>query len=468
MKVNEHLSVLFLLEKSKASSNGSVPITIRLTVDGVRSEMSLGQKILPSHWDQQSENVSLDAHPNKKEAALLYSIISQALNDLKTHYFFLSQKYEYVSADLLKKSYKGLLTIGEKKHESFVKPERTIMQVCNYKYSKLSALVKTGERSPNTLKRWKITKRKLRQFLQFKFGSCDVPLSLFKFSHADDFLHYLLTKHHIVKNTAMKYLKNTKELLKIAEGNEWRSNNPWSPFITTYKQPKRNCLTIYQIIAIFKKNLIGRLDHVRNVFLFACFTGYSFAELQNLTRDAVFIGIDGKKWIKIDRQKTNNPECLPLLPIPTSVIDRYINDPYCIENNKLLPLKSYTHYNGYLKEISSICNIDFELTTHVARHTFATTVCLDNGVPLETISKMLGHTNIRTTQIYAKISNRNLSVNMTMLERKLFCPEGNIKVTEIVQLLPKHFSTGLRDDTPESNLKLLVDKSLRKVNKDDK
>lgn len=440
MKVNKDLSVLFLLEKSKATEQEPVPITIRLTVQGTRREISLGQKILPLYWDQESENVNLETHPNKKEAALLYSTIAQALNDLKTHHFFLSQKYRFVSADLLKKSYTGLLVTEEKKPEDTQLPERSIMQVCNYKYSKFAALVKVKQRSGNTLKRWRVTKGKLRQFLQFKFGKWDIPISTFKYSHADDFLHYLLTKHGIVKNTAMKYLKNTKELLKIAEKQEWRTTNPWAPFMTSYKQPERKRLSIQQIIAVFKKEFISRLDHVRNVFLFACFTGYSFNELQHLTLNDVFTGIDGKRWIKIDRLKTGNPECLPLLPIPAAIVDKYANHPYCISNNKLLPIKSYTHYNGYLKEIATICGIEFELSTHIARHTFATSICLDFGVPLETVSRMLGHTNIRTTQIYAKISERNISINMSTLEQKLFMPDGKLKVVEIVKLLPEHFA----------------------------
>ncbi|QJB38775.1 site-specific integrase [Chitinophaga oryzae] len=441
MKVNEHLSVLFLLEKSKASADGQVPITVRLTINGVRSEMSLGQKVFPSYWNQNQENVCLDSHPNKKEAALLYSSITQILTDLKTHYFFLAQKYESVTPELLKRSYKGLLEVEKSNGVQPTAPERTIMQVCNFKYSKFACLVKAGLRSEKTLRRWKVTKGKLRKFLQFKFGKWDVPLSAFKYSHAEDFLHYLLTKQGIIRNTAMKYLKNTKELLKIAQNQEWRPHNPWLPFKTTYRQPKRNCLTIYQIIAIFKKELIDRLDHVRNVFLFACFTGYSFTELQNLSRDAIFLGIDGRRWIKIDRQKTGNPECLPLLPIPAAILDKYANDPYCIENNRLLPIKSYSHYNGYLKEIADLCEIGIDLTTHIARHTFATTVCLDHGVPLETVSKMLGHTNIRTTQIYAKVSNRNISINMNALERNLFMPDGKIKAAEFVHLLPENFST---------------------------
>lgn len=444
MKVNEHLSVLFLLEKSKASADGSTPIWVRLTIDGARAEFSLGQKIQRDYWDQKNENVNLDACPNKKEAMLLYSRVTQTLNDLKTHFFFLSQQYDRVTPDLLKRSYKGLLAEEKKKEqEPAIQQERTLLQVLNYKYSKFATLVKAGQRSPNTLRRWKVTKRKLRAFLNFKFKAWDVFLSNFSLGHADDFLLFLLTKHGIQENTAMKYLKNTKELLEIAENKEWRAKNPWSGFKIKYDQPERVCLSMADIIKIYQKKLIQRLDHVRNIFLFACFTGYSFQEIHDLDPDTIFVGIDGKRWVKIDRKKTGNPECLPLLPIPAAVVDRYADDPYCRANNRLLPVKSYQHYNGYLKELADICEINLELSTHIARHTFATTICLDNGVPIATVSRMLGHKSIRTTQIYARVSKRNISINMSLLEQKLFAPNGQLKVVEAVRLLPESIETAI-------------------------
>jgi site-specific recombinase XerD len=181
-------------------------------------------------------------------------------------------------------------------------------------------LVKADQRSVNTLKRWRTTKAKIRAFLKNKFKKWDAPLSAIKYAHAQDFLHYLLTKDDIDANTASKYLKNTRELLQIAEDQEWISKNPWNNYKIKYIQPERECLSMEEIICLYQKPLIERLDHVRNIFLFACFTGYAFQEVLNLTKDDVFVGIDGKRWIKIDRQKTGNPECIPLLPVPASIV----------------------------------------------------------------------------------------------------------------------------------------------------
>ena len=435
MKVNEHLSILFFLVKKKASKDGQAPIWARITVDGDRSEISLGQKILPEYWDQEHENVNLNIHPDRNAAMLLSSAVTQMLTELKTHYFFLSQQHERVSPELLKQSYTGELAKAQAEPEPEER-ERTLLQVLNYKYSKLAQLVKSKERSPNTLKRWKVTKNKLRSFFQFRFKQRDISLSQVKSDLCDDLLQYFLVQQRIKKNTAMKYLKNTKELLTIADQKDWVRKNPWARFKTTYKQPPRECLTLLEIIRIFqKKSLVERLDHVRNIFLFACFTGYSFQEVLDLGRDAIFVGNDGKRWLKIDRLKTGNPECLPLLPIPAAIVDYYANDPYCVSQNKLLPVKSYHNYNGYLKELGDICEIPIKLTTNIARHTFATTICLDNGVPIETVSRMLGHTNIRTTQIYARVTRRNVSINMSELEEKLFDKRGTLRVVEIKRLL---------------------------------
>ncbi|HEY8388944.1 MAG TPA: site-specific integrase [Parasegetibacter sp.] len=422
MKVSEQLSILFVLEKSEMTKDGKAPIYARITANGTRKEISLGVKVFPGQWDQKAGIVT----GSGSEVARINSTITKVKAKLQQIELLLSAQYEYVTAEMIKKAYKE----GWENQSQKIK-ERTLCQVCNYKYSKFAVLVKAGERSENTLKRWRTTKRKIREFLHFKFKKWDVPLSVLKYAHAQDFLHFLLTKQGIDENTASKYLKNTRELLEIAKTQEWIVNNPWDGYKIKYIQPERECLSMQEIVRLYQKPLIERLDHVRNIFLFACFTGYAFQEVLSLTKDDIIIGIDGKRWVKIDRQKTGNPEYLPLLPIPAKIIDRYANDPYCIANNKLLPVKSYQNYNGYLKEVADICEIPIDLSTHIARHTFATTICLDNDVPIETVSRMLGHKNIRTTQIYARVSKKKISNNMDELERKLFSADGQL------QLYPK-------------------------------
>jgi len=169
-----------------------------------------------------------------------------------------------------------------------------------------------------------------------------------------------------------------------------------------------------------KEFSIGRLREVRDVFLFSCFTGIAYQDVANLTAENVVVGIDGDKWIVHDRTKTNRPSRIPLLPIALEIIDRYKDHPYCVHADRLLPVNSNQRYNGYLKEIADLCGINKHLTTHTARHTFATTITLENDVPIETVSQMLGHKSIKTTQVYAKVTQKKVSNNMRELRKKLF------------------------------------------------
>ncbi len=167
-----------------------------------------------------------------------------------------------------------------------------------------------------------------------------------------------------------------------------------------------------------KELKIERIALVRDVFLFSCYTGLSFIDAWNLTKDNIGIGIDGNKWIFTARQKTKIASHIPLLPIAEDIIKKYEKHPMCAISGKLLPVLSNQKMNAYLKEIADLCEISKELTFHIARHTFATTVTLSNGVPIESVSKMLGHKSIKTTQHYAKILDKKVSEDMALLKAK--------------------------------------------------
>ena len=160
------------------------------------------------------------------------------------------------------------------------------------------------------------------------------------------------------------------------------------------------------------------MDLVRDMFLFSCFSGLAYIDVFNLKKSNIVIGIDGDKWISTHRQKTDGASKIPILPVTQMIIEKYENHPQSINQEKLLPILSNQKMNAYLKELADICNIDKELTYHIARHTFATTVTLTNGVPIESVSKMLGHKNLRTTQHYAKVLDRKVSDDMQILKQK--------------------------------------------------
>ena len=161
-----------------------------------------------------------------------------------------------------------------------------------------------------------------------------------------------------------------------------------------------------------------RLNTVKDIFLFSCYTGLAYADVKKLKQSDVVTGVDGKRWLAYRRQKTDTTAKIPLLPPAIRLMEKYFDHPETMESKRLLPVLSNQKMNAYLKEIADICGISKTLTYHIARHTFATTITLSNGVPIETVSKMLGHRNLRTTQHYAKILDKKISEDMEKLKEK--------------------------------------------------
>jgi len=288
-----------------------------------------------------------------------------------------------------------------------------------------------GKKSRATLKRFHITKQKLIAFLRYQFKISDIQLSSIKLSFAIDFEHYLSTVQKIGSNTTMKYVQNIKQVLNMGVDLGILLSNPLTAFKCNYHHPHRDKLSMDEIDTIRNKDLLPRLSATRDVFLFCCFTGYAYVDVYNLTPQNIITGIDGNKWIIKEREKTKGLEQIPLLPVALEIIEKYKKHPVCLNRNTLLPVNSNQRYNGYLKEIADICGIKKHLTTHTARHTFATTVTLENDVPIETVSQMLGHKSIRTTQIYAKVTQRKVSNNMEELKKRLIDRKPN----EVMQAL---------------------------------
>lgn len=202
--------------------------------------------------------------------------------------------------------------------------------------------------------------------------------------------------------------------------NGWLSKDPFLSYKAKLKVVERPYLTKEEIQAIYEKEFASeRLNQVRDIFLFSCYTGLAYVDVKKLSKSHVNIGIDGDRWIFTHRQKTDTSTRVPLLPLAQELILKYEGHPECVNSNVLFPVLSNQKMNSYLKEIVNVCGINKELTFHIARHTFATTVTLSNGVPIESVSKMLGHTNIKTTQHYAKILDKKVSDDMSILKSKL-------------------------------------------------
>jgi site-specific recombinase XerD len=221
-------------------------------------------------------------------------------------------------------------------------------------------------------------------------------------------------------NTAMKYLGNFKKIVLNCVRRNWLPRDPFLGYKLPKREVERDFLMEDELQAIAEKQFnTDRLAQVRDIFIFSCYTGLAYADVKKLKRSEIKTGVDGKKWLFVTRQKTSTPSPVPLLPLALFILDKYKDHARCIASDKALPVLCNQKMNEYLKEIADICGIIKTLTYHTARHTFATTVTLNNNVPIESISKMLGHKNLKQTQHYAKILNKKVSQDMQELTEKL-------------------------------------------------
>lgn len=411
MKVNENLSILFYLNTPKKTKDGLAPIYVRITVNGKKDEFSSGKKIDPDFW-----NVKTGAENGCPDQKAINSYLTKTKAGLEKCYNLLEASHAAVTAAMVKEAY--LPKTIERK---------TLLQAFKLHNTEFAERVSKQKGKKGTLARYERLEGKIKVFLKKKYKLTDIALEDIRMALATNFYHHLIMDD-IGENTAMKYVKTLKQIIDRAIDEGWIKHNAINGFKCTYVQPDRECLEAHEIQKIYKKKIsIKRLEEVRDVYIFCCFTGYAYETTYNLEPENVFKGVDGKLWVTKDRAKTGSEECVPLMPIPLAIIKKYKDHPYCVANGKLLPVNSNYRYNVYLKELADICGIKKELTTHTARHTFATTVTLENDVPLETVGKMLGHKDLRSTQIYARITKRKISNNMKELSEKIFTDKGAFK-----------------------------------------
>ncbi len=404
-----NFSIYPMLNNSR-QKQGKSQLFIRITVDSKRAELATKIYVNPILWDKKNHLIK----SKDLESQLANTQISDILNSIKKKIIKMQSLEEEITAIKLK-----AFILGKSTTELNSK-NKTSSQAFNYHHINMMELLKVGKICQKTVYRYQNTEEKFKNFLKENYNQNDIELIEIRLKHATEFNHYLLTNCQLQLNTAHKHIKNLKKILSMSVGLDWIPTNTISQFKCSYKSPKREILNQVELDRLMKKKIsINRLEEVRDVFIFCCYTGFSFSDIFKLDLNAVSFGLDGERWIYTTRLKTGVKENVPLLPIPLKIIEKYKNHPFCVSNNKLLPVKSNQKYNAYLQELADICEINKHLTSHIARHTFATTVTLANGVPIETVSSMLGHTNISTTQIYAKVVEEKVSSDMKILRQKL-------------------------------------------------
>lgn len=385
--------------------NNKVSVFARVTVNGKRANISLKRKIVLSEWDS---NKGI-ARGNKQESRLLNRYLDQVKNRIYEAHDQLVKEKVFICAQSIKSRF-----LGEDKEEY------SLLTLIDYHNTQMSEALSYG-----TLKNYFTTQKYIKLFFTKKKIQ-DIHLSQLTFRFLIDFEKFLRTyipKDHQKKmenNTVMKHIQRLRKMVTLAYKMEWIEKDPFIKFKPTYIKNEREFLREDELQDIIEKEFdIERLNLVKDLFVFSCYTGLSYIDVMNLNEDNIAIGIDGGRWIVTNRQKTHNKVKIPILETAEELLKKYKGHIKTQRTKTLFPNISNQKLNAYLKEIADICGIKKNLTFHMARHTFATTITLSNGVPIETVSKLLGHTKIATTQIYARVIEKKVSEDMVILKKKL-------------------------------------------------
>lgn len=404
--IEQSFGLLFYLKKPTGFVKGEVTIYLRITVDGQSAELSTKRKCNPLRWNQHAERAT-----GNKDAV---KNINAYLDTLQEKVYEIKRRLIEHNKPITAVTVRDILLGREDVHD---KP-RMLLEIFQHHNDQVATLVGKGY-AAGTLERYTTSFKHTRSFMEWKYKVSDMDIRRLDFEFISEYEFWLRSVRNCDHNTSMKYLANFRKIVKRCLQNGWLTRDPFMGFSMAKKEVERHALSIEELQSIAKKNFdTERLNHIRDIFLFSCYTGLAYADVKKLRRSEITSGIDGGKWIYSKRQKTNTLSRIPLLPKALEILDRYANHSQCLLPDTVLPVLSNQKMNAYLKEIADLCGIHKRLTFHIARHTFATTITLSNGVPIETVSNMLGHKNIRTTQHYAKILDNKISNDMRTLMEK--------------------------------------------------
>lgn len=391
-------SILFVAQKGKLKSNGKAPILARVTVNGEMVHLATRIDVDPDRWlGKECRTPGRSA-----EDKYINEMLDNYRNVIKNKYNELFFRGEAITAMRLK----SILTSRSDEAKRLL----VLFDEFNEDYKALVG----KETTHKTYTRYLLTRRRLAEFMAAKYKIRDILLSDINTKFINDFYIYLRTvdgkNGH---NYHMKMIQRFRTVFKTAKDNGWVTADPFGGFKISMEETHREHLTIDELGLLMSKEMTSeRLQRVKDIFVFSCFTGLAYTDVRGLKKSEVVMGNDGRLWIDTRRDKTKVAVYVPLLDIPRAILEKYA-DP--TSHDRLLSIPANQKVNDYLKEIAAICGIDKNLTFHIARHTFATTVTLENGVALETVQKMLGHKNIRTTQVYAKMTKRRIGMEMENL-----------------------------------------------------
>lgn len=397
-------SLLFYIRRDKLNKRGEAPVFMRLTINGERADASIKRFIEPHAWNSEKGKANEKCRGGKDLNLYLDAI---SANILQIQRDFELDKKE-VSAQIILNRYLG-------KDQS---DRHTLMEVFHAHNQKCRALIGINF-APDTVLRYETCLRLIEEFMRNTYQKEDCYLEEVTKQFVEEFEFYLKTVRKCCHNTTTKYLANFKKIVRIALANGWMKRDPFAQIRFHLDEVEREFLEKQELKTLLSKNIsVPRLAQIRDIFCFCCFTGLAFSDVKHLKSEHLVTDINGMVWIRKTRQKTKNMCNIPLLDEAQKILDRYKDHPYCQTQGVLLPVCSNQKMNMYLKELADICGIRKNLSTHCARHTFAT-LTLASGATIDNVAKMLGHANVNMTRHYAKVLDSSIMRDMQMVAKNM-------------------------------------------------
>ncbi|MCX8485958.1 MAG: site-specific integrase [Crocinitomicaceae bacterium] len=405
MSSRTSFGLTFYINRTRERKNGECPVMLRININGDRVALQVHRFIKPEDWDPARYVMK-----GRTEVARVFNNYLEAVR-LKANkkYNELLSYTDDVTPQMLRDAILGVNTAKT----------RQIIDIWEGHVSDLKKLI-GKENSYATYQKYNTAKNHFQSFLQKKYQLNDLSIKAVDYQMIQQYGIYLKTEKGCSFNTATKFLQNLKTITSISIRSGWLVKDPFNGISLTLKEVDRHYLTFEELERLMKFNSVfDRLNRVRDFFVFSCYTGLAYIDVKKLKRAEIEGNDEMGFWIRTRRQKTGGRANIPLLDIPMSIIRNYCQLELLESEDPILPILSNQKMNTYLKELADLCNIQKQLSYHVARHTFATTVTMMNGVPIETVSKMLGHKNIHSTQHYARIVDKKVGDDMKLLASKL-------------------------------------------------
>lgn len=396
------IKILFIISATRVNKQGLVPIICRITYKKERKPFSTGLFINPDNWNNKQQL----AEPPNEENNFINNELSLIKSKINKAFLFLQvQEIEFNVRDIYNQ-YAGVK----------LDKDRTILEVFEAHIQKQKKLIGI-ETTETSIAKFRQTKNHLKSFLWHTYKRKDIGLKELKYAFIEDFEFYLKTEKKFSLHTVYKTIQRFKQMVRLGISLGYLDKNPFMMHVNHKPKKEVVYLTAEELEKLENHNFtIKRIEQIRDLFVFCCYTGLAFMEMHNLEKKHIVKGFDDNLWIKMIRQKTQKTVSVPLLPKALSIIEKYKehSDVY------VFPRISNQKFNVYLKEIADVVKIDKNLTHHLGRKTFATTVLLYNDVPMEIVSELLGHSKLSITQeSYAKVVQKKVSEHILKLSEKL-------------------------------------------------